>query len=76
MEILGKNRICQIHCTNKDSVWLQNDKMINMNKVKQTLDNMGWKGWLVIERSRDATDPRNVRRNFSANTAYMKSIFQ
>jgi sugar phosphate isomerase/epimerase len=76
LEILGKNRICQIHCTNKDSVWLQNDKMINMNKVKQTLDNMGWQGWLVIERSRDAADPRNVRRNFSANTAYMKSIFQ
>jgi sugar phosphate isomerase/epimerase len=76
LEILGKNRICQIHCTNKDSVWLQNDKMINMNKVKQTLDNMGWKGWLVIERSRDATDPRNVKRNFSANTVYMKSIFQ
>jgi sugar phosphate isomerase/epimerase len=47
-----------------------------MNKVKQTLDNMGWQGWLVIERSRDAADPRNVRRNFSANTAYMKSIFQ
>ena len=75
MEILGSH-ICQIHCTNKDAVWLQNDKQINMNQVKQVLDKIGYKGWLVIERSRDANDPRNVKRNFSANVAYMKSIFQ
>ena len=75
MEILGSH-ICQIHCTNRDSVWLQNDKTINMNQVKQVLDKIGYKGWLVIERSRDATDPKNVKRNFSANTAYMKSVFQ
>mgnify|MGYP001298709074 CR=1 FL=1 len=76
IKILGKERICQIHCTNKDSVWLQNDPQIDMKKVKQTLDDMGWRGWLVIERSRDARDPRNVKKNFGANTAYMKSIFQ
>ncbi|WP_240347936.1 sugar phosphate isomerase/epimerase family protein [Longitalea arenae] len=76
LEILGKDRICQIHCTNKDSVWLQNDPQIDMKKVKQTLEKMNWKGWLVIERSRDAKDPRNVKKNFGANTAYMKSIFQ
>ncbi|MFL5745359.1 MAG: sugar phosphate isomerase/epimerase family protein [Niastella sp.] len=75
IEILGSH-ICQIHCTNHDSVWLQNDKTINMNLVKQALDKIGYKGWLVIERSRDATDPKNVKRNFSANVAYMKSIFQ
>ena len=75
MEILGSH-ICQIHSTNKDAVWLQNDKQINMNQVKQTLDKIGYKGWLVIERSRDASDPRNVKRNFSANVAYLKSIFQ
>ena len=76
MAILGKDRICQIHCTNRDSVWLQNDPQINMNRVKLTLEKMGWNGWLVIERSRDAKDPRNVKKNFGANTAYMKSIFQ
>ncbi len=76
LAILGKDRICQIHCTNKDSVWLQNDPQINMNQVKLVLHKMGWTGWLVIERSRDATDPRNVKKNFGANTAYMKSIFQ
>jgi L-ribulose-5-phosphate 3-epimerase len=47
-----------------------------MKKVKQTLDEMHWTGWLVIERSRDAKEPGNVKKNFEANTAYVKSIFQ
>lgn len=76
LKILGKNYIVQIHCTNDDGVWLQNDPKINMKQVKATLDKMGWTGWLVIERSRDAKDPRNVKWNFSANTTYVKSIFQ
>jgi L-ribulose-5-phosphate 3-epimerase len=76
LKTLGKDRICMIHCTNKDSVWLQNDPQIDMKKVKQTLDKMGWSGWLVIERSRDANKPRDVKGNFGANTAYLKSIFQ
>jgi L-ribulose-5-phosphate 3-epimerase len=76
LRTLGKDRICQIHCTNTDGVWLQNDSAIDMKKVKATLDAMGWSGWLVVERSRDAKDPHNVKKNFSANTAYVKSIFQ
>ena len=76
LRILGKKRICQIHCTDEDGVWLQNNPRIDLKKVKQTLDDMHWTGWLVIERSRDASDPRNVKKNFSANTAYLKSIFQ
>jgi L-ribulose-5-phosphate 3-epimerase len=76
LETLGKKNIIQIHCTDDDGVWLQNDTKIDMRKVKQTLDKMKWSGWLVIERSRDAKDPRNVKKNFGANTAYVKSIFQ
>jgi L-ribulose-5-phosphate 3-epimerase len=76
LKTLGKKYIVQIHCTNDDGVWLQNDPKINLEHVKATLDKMGWTGWLVIERSRDAKDPRNVKWNFSANTSYVKSIFQ
>lgn len=76
LRILGKNNIVQIHCTNDDGVWLQNDPKIDMKAVKRTLDDMGWKGWLVVERSRDAKDPRNVKYNFTANTKYVKSVFQ
>ena len=73
---LGRDRLCQIHCTDQDGVWLQDDPKINMQNVKEALDSMGWSGWLVIERSRDAKDPRNVKKNFSANVAYLKSVFQ
>lgn len=76
LRVLGKDRICQIHCTDQDGVWLQDDPKIDMPKVKATLDELGWSGWLVIERSRKASDSRNVRGNFGANTAYLKSIFQ
>lgn len=76
LQILGRDHIIQIHCTDDDGVWLQNDPKINMLAVKQTLDKMKWHGWLVIERSRDAKDPKNVKKNFGANTAYVKSIFQ
>jgi len=76
LETLGGKNIIQIHCTNDDGVWLQNDTKIDMPKVKRTLDKMKWSGWLVIERSRDANDARNVKKNFGANTAYVKSIFQ
>src|SRR5262245_22036039 len=76
LRTLGKERICQIHCTDQDGVWLENNPRLNMPRVKETLDQMGWNGWLVIERSRDARDSRNVRRNFGANAAYLKKIFQ
>jgi sugar phosphate isomerase/epimerase len=76
LRTLGKERICQIHCTDEDGVLLQDNRRLDLRAVKQTLDDMGWSGWLVIERSRDARDSRNVKRNFGANTAYLKSIFQ
>ncbi len=76
LRILGKHRIAQIHCTDKDGVWLQDNTRIHLPKVKHTLDKMGWSGWLVIERSRDAKDPRNVKWNFGANAKYLKSVFQ
>lgn len=76
LKILGKDRISMIHASNKDSVWLQHDPQIDMYKVKKALDEMGWSGWLVIERSRDATKPSDTKYNYGANTAYMKKIFQ
>ncbi len=76
LKVLGKDNIAQIHASNKDGVWLQNDPQIDLKKVKKTLDEMGWSGWLIVERSRDANSPRDVLGNFGANVAYLKSIFQ
>lgn len=76
LKILGRKHICQIHCTDEDGVWLQDNTRLNMHQVKETLDNMKWRGWLVIERSRDVKHPKSVKENFSANTEYLKSVFQ
>lgn len=76
LRILGRKRICQIHCTDEDGVLLENNTRLDMRKVRDTLDDLGWQGWLVIERSRDANDPRNVKKNFGANTRFLKSVFQ
>ena len=76
LRTLGKERICQIHCTDEDGVWLENNKRLDMPAVKKVLDEMGWSGWLVMERSRDAKNSRDVKGNFGANTRYLKSVFQ
>lgn len=76
LQILGKNNIAQIHCSNTDGEWIENDPALDMPTIKKTLDNMGWSGWLIIERSRDVDMVRDVKANFGANVAYMKSVFQ
>jgi sugar phosphate isomerase/epimerase len=76
LRTLGKDRICQIHATDQDGVWLENNTRLDMPQARKTLDEMGWLGWLVIERSRDARDSGNVRKNFGANAAYLKRVFQ
>jgi L-ribulose-5-phosphate 3-epimerase len=76
LRVLGKDRIVQIHASNSDGVWLQNDPQVDLSKIKATLDEMGWSGWLVIERSRDATRARDVKYNFGANAAHLKQVFQ
>jgi sugar phosphate isomerase/epimerase len=76
LRILGRERICQIHCTDEDGVWLQNNRRLDLPLVKRSLDDIGWSGWLVMERSRDASDARNVKKNYGANAAYLKKVFQ
>ena len=76
MKELGGKNIAQIHASLTDSVTLDKDPRIDLLKVRKTLDKMKWSGWLVVERSRNAKDVRNVRGNFGTNGAYLKEIFQ
>ena len=76
LKALGSEQIAQIHASLTDSVTLDQDPRIDLRKVKKTLDQMKWTGWLVVERSRNAKDVRNVRGNFGRNVAYLKEIFQ
>ena len=72
---LGAKNICAIHASNTDRVWLRNDSTINVPLIKKALDEMGWSGWLFVERSRDVKMVRNVKMNYGANVHYLKSIF-
>ena len=76
IEKLGKDRICAIHASNTDGVWLRNDKAVNMKKIKKALDKAGWSGWLFVERSRDVNQVRNVKKNYGENVKYLKEIMQ
>lgn len=73
---LGAKRVAQIHASLTDSVTLDQDSRIDMYSVKKALDKMNWSGWLVVERSRNAKDVRNVKGNYGRNVAYLKKIFQ
>lgn len=76
LRALGAGNICAIHATNTDGLLLRDDPAIDMTAVRCTLDAMEWSGWLFVERSRDAADVRNVRRNYGENVRYLKEIFQ
>jgi sugar phosphate isomerase/epimerase len=72
---LGAKNICAIHASNTDCVWLRNDSTINVPAIKNALDEMGWQGWLFVERSRDVKMVRDVKMNYGANVYYLKEIF-
>lgn len=76
LKLLGRERISHIHCTDTDGVLLKDNQRLKMPEVKAVLDGMGWSGWLVVERSRDASRISDVTGNFGANVAYLKSVFQ
>lgn len=76
LRLLGAKNICAIHASNTDGVWLRDDKAIDMPTVKETLDQMGWRGWLFVERSRDTAMVHNVRMNYGSNVHYLRTVFQ
>lgn len=73
---LGKDRIAQIHISNTDSVTLRHDPEVNLPEILNVLDKTGYRGWLTVERSRNAKDVRNVRANYGDNVAYIKEVLE
>ena len=76
IKALGKERICAIHASNTDGVWLRHDKAVKMKQLTKALDRIGWSGWLFVERSRDVNQVRNVKKNYGENVKYLKEILQ
>lgn len=75
LEALGADNICQIHLSNTDGYILSEDPAVDLAAIRKALDSMGWSGWLVVERSRDKNNVRDVRGNFGKNIAYIKEVF-
>lgn len=73
LQTLGAKNICQIHCSNTDGVTLRHDPEVNLLEIIRTLKKIKYKGWLTVERSRDAKDVKNVKGNYSDNVEYIKS---
>ena len=75
MRQLGAANICAIHASNTDKVWLRNDSSVNMPAIKKTLEQMGWSGWLFVERSRNTSMVRDVKMNYGNNVRFLKETF-
>ncbi len=76
LKLIGKDNICQIHLSNTDGFNLREDPQVDLPSIRKALDEMGWSGWLVVERSRDKNFVRDTKRNYGNNVAYIKEIFQ
>jgi len=73
---LGADRICQIQCTNTDGYLLKDDPKVDLPAIKKALDDIGWHGWLMLERSRDASKVKDVKYNYGSNAEYCKRCLQ
>jgi len=67
---LGKKNICEFHAKDYDN--LLGKGKIDFKKVRQAIDDIGYRGWIVIEAS---TKPLGVEGSCRANTEYLRSIF-
>ena len=74
LKIFGRERICQIHCTEEDGTLLKNNKKIDYKKAYETLNEMGYSGWLVMERGR--ASGMDITKAYQENAKYLKSVFQ
>lgn len=72
---LGKDYICQIHLSNTDGYNLREDPAVDLPAIRKALDSTGWSGWLVVERSRDKNNVKDVKGNFGRNIQYIKEVF-
>lgn len=68
---LGRERICQVHC--KENGFLLGQGKVDFPRVKEALDDIGYRGWLVIE----GAVPKGgaIRESYVVNQTYLRSVF-
>ena len=68
---LGLERICEIHC--KENSSLLGKGPIDFPKVKAAIDDIGYRGWLIIE---SAVGPgKSVVDSYKHNQKYLRTVF-
>jgi sugar phosphate isomerase/epimerase len=68
---IGKERICQFHM--KENASLLGQGMIDFNKVREAIDDIGWGGWLIIEGA--TVKEKTLEECYVHNLEYLRSIF-
>ena len=68
---LGRERICEFHC--KENGFLLGKGRIDFHKVKQTMDEIGYSGWLIIESAMGKK--MSMLDSYKHNQKYLRSIF-
>lgn len=70
IRILGRERICEVHC--KENGALLGRGKVDFPRVKQALDAIGYRGWLVIE----GAVPKGmaIRESYQLNQKYLRSV--
>jgi sugar phosphate isomerase/epimerase len=69
---LGRKNICQFHC--KENGFLLGKGKVDFRKVKDAIDDIGYKDWLIIE-SANGKGISNFE-SYVRNQNYLRSVFQ
>jgi sugar phosphate isomerase/epimerase len=68
---LGRENICQFHC--KENGFLLGKGNIDFVKVKEAIDEIGYRGWLIIESARPGG--MTVEDSYTKNQKFLRSVF-
>lgn len=69
---LGRERICEFHC--KENGFLLGEGRVDFAKVREAIDDIGYRGWLVIESA--VGSGMSMRDSYVHNQKYLRSVFQ
>lgn len=68
---LGRERICEIHCKENDS--LLGEGLVDFRKVKEAIDDIGYSGWLIVEGA--VGHGLSMKDSYVRNQKYLRSLF-
>jgi len=69
---LGKKNICEFHL--KENGYLLGQGKVDLKRVREAIEDIGFEGWLVIEGAVPAK--ADLLQSYIANQKYVRSLFQ